>query len=313
MTLIELVRLINNAQNLSTSAVSDQTLDTFRSINAALAHGVFDRDIDAINYKQQQIVELLQSVDSDLTNICKKLQYQIDQFADECHEKSLYIYNNSVQYDDPEYLFEKNTQYLNVAPESNKQALIEKVKTKIDWRYPAMEIRPNNMYVTKDLVACDPLYLVDTNDNMFSKCREAWNNIYQRRVRYYTIDEQATEMLCQLPTNQFGLIVTVDFFDHRPLDLIQRYLTEIYNKLRPGGTAIFTFNDCDYPEGVENFNNIYYCYTPGHTIIEYCNTIGYIVKERLRLNGASSYLEIQKPGTLTTIRAGQTLGKIIDI
>ena len=309
MTLLELVRLLNNARQLSTGAVLDQTLQTFVSINA----GLENCDVGHINHKQQQIIELLKSVDFDITNICNNLQEQINTFDDACNQQSLDMYNDGLLHDTPEYLFDKNSKYFDNAFESNKYIFLEKIKTKIDWHWPAMEIRPNNGYITEHLVACDPLYLVDTSDSMLAKVQDSWNDIYQRRVRYYTVDEQRTEILDQLPVNQFGLVVCADFFDRRPLVLIQQYLNEIYTKLRPGGTAFFTFNDCDYPEGIENFDNFYYCYTPGHTIIDHCCSHGYIIKGLHRLNGAISYIEVQKPGTLTTIRGGQAMGKIIDI
>lgn len=310
MTLIELIRQLNSARSLNTVAVVDQLLKTFVSINA----GLNQQDVKyIIDDKKQQILDLLKSVDLNIANICTDLQEQINKFDVECNQTSLDMYNNGLLCDTPEYLFDKNLIYFDNVPDKNKDIFLEKIKTKLDWRWPAMEIRPNNGYITAHLVACDPLYLVDTSDDMFAKIQTAWNDIYQRRVRYYTINEQDAEILAPLPLNQFGLIVCADFFDRRPLPLVQKYLAEIYNKLRPGGTAFFTFNDCDYPEGIENFSNFYYCYIPGHTIIESCCAAGYIVKELHRLNGAISYLEVQKPGTLTTIRAGQAIGKIIDI
>lgn len=309
MTLKDLVKLRARLQDVEFHLAQSYISNFFAELNSALD----DYSSNEIANMQKEIVELLKKINTCTDGICNKLQDQIDQFDDECHAKSLTIYNNSIKYDGPDYLFEKNQQYFSAASISNKKAFLEKIKTKIDWRFPAMEIRPNNMFITHDLVACDPLYLVDTHKDMFANCETAWNDIYQRRVRYYTVNEQDAEILYRLPNSQFGLIVSADFFDHRPLDLMQRYLREFYTKLRPGGTAIFTFNDCDYPEGVENFENIYYCYTPGHTIIKYCNDLGYIVKQRHRLNGASSYIEIQKPGTLTALRSAQTLGKIINI
>lgn len=309
MTLIELVRLRTRLLGVNSAPAQSQVLDLFVELKSALASYPF-HEIDVF---EQEIMHLMTNLNQSTREIADKLQEQIDEFADDCNQKSLDMYQDGLLHDTPEYLFDKNSQYFNNTPADAKHAFLEKIKTKINWQYPAMEIRPNNGYITENLVACDPLYLVDTREDMFGRIYEAWNDIYQKRVRYYTVNEQDLEILNQLPENQFGLVVSADFFDRRPLELIRKYLAEIYTKLRPGGTAFFTFNDCDYPEGIENFNNIYYCYTPGHTIIEYCNDVGYIVKEKCKLDGALSYLEVQKPGTINTIRAGQTLGKIIDI
>lgn len=313
MTLLELVQLLHNTRNLSTKAIADLTAKMFVDLNAGLPPVSVDDSVTAITDKQQQITELLKSIDSDISNICANLRTKIDVFASECEQQSWYIHRDSTSNDTYDYLRTKNIEYYKKIPKDIRKIAINKIKTHLNFLYPAMEIRPNNMFITEHLVANDPLYLVDIQDSMFSNVKSKWNPIYQKRVRYYTVNERDSNILDQLPSNQFGLIVAADFFEKRPISLLQIWLTEIYIKLRPGGTAIFTFNDCDRPEAVENFNNIYYCYTPGHIISEMCKDIGYIVKEKFKLNSAISWLEIQKPGTLTTIRAGQALGKIVDI
>jgi hypothetical protein len=72
------------------------------------------------------------------------------------------------------------------------------------------------------------------------------------------------------------LIVAVDYFNFRPLRLIEKVSCwNVAHALRPGGVAIFTFNNCDYPIGVDNFQNLYYTYTPGHLVKDACTNIGF--------------------------------------
>jgi SAM-dependent methyltransferase len=181
------------------------------------------------------------------------------------------------------------------------------------WKWPAMEIRPAHGEISQHLVACDPLYLVDTDPELFKHVKKMWNPEYQRRLRYYTVSESDRRIFHQLPQFQFGLIVAVDFFNFRPLDLIERYLLEIYQLLRPGGMVIFTYNNCDYPIGVDNFENSYYCYTPGRHVKAMAEKIGFRVAASFDLENNVSWLELQKQGTKSSLRGGQTLGRISSI
>ncbi len=176
-----------------------------------------------------------------------------------------------------------------------------------------MEIRPAHGEISQHLVACDPLYLVDTDPELFKHVKKMWNPEYQRRLRYYTVSESDRRIFHQLPQFQFGLIVAVDFFNFRPLDLIERYLLEIYQLLRPGGMVIFTYNNCDYPIGVDNFENSYYCYTPGRHVKAMAEKIGFRVAASFDLENNVSWLELQKQGTKSSLRGGQTLGRISSI
>ncbi len=84
--------------------------------------------------------------------------------------------------------------------------------------------------------------------------------------------------------------------------------------LRPGGVAVFTFNNCNYPKAVDKVNEMQYCYTNGNTLREFCKSIGYDVLSSYNgepdITLSTSWLEIQKPGSRTSIRGGQNLGAI---
>jgi hypothetical protein len=77
--------------------------------------------------------------------------------------------------------------------------------------------------------------------------------------------------------------------------------------------AIFTYNNCDYPIGVDNFENSYYCYTPGRHVQAMAEKIGFRIASSFDLENNVSWLELQKAGTKTSLRGGQTLGRISSI
>jgi SAM-dependent methyltransferase len=162
------------------------------------------------------------------------------------------------------------------------------------------------------MVDCDPLYLVDDRHELLIPTISRHHEIYQRRLRPYVINErQDGEILTALPNNQFGLIFAYNFFNYKPFEVIRRYLEELYQKLRPGGVLIMTINDCDRDKGVVLVEQHFCCYTPGKMVIELAQSLGFKTVFTWTDNGPSTWIELQHPGELTSLRGGQTLAKVV--
>jgi SAM-dependent methyltransferase len=164
----------------------------------------------------------------------------------------------------------------------------------------------------KELVGCDPLYLVDTHSELLEPAKLRFNDQYQRRLRTYTIRETTeSNMLDQLPDGQFGFCLAYNFFNYKPLEVIEAYLKELYIKLKPGGVVAFTFNNCDRAEGIELFEKHFMSYTPEKNLVALCQSTGYEIKNVFRLDQSCTWIEIQRPGETTSLRGGQSLAKIL--
>lgn len=179
-----------------------------------------------------------------------------------------------------------------------------------DWRYPAAVIRPGMDSLIERLVASDPLYILDQRQSLLEPARQKFPIEYQRRMRSYEIQE-GPKILQKIPDRQFNLIVVWNYFNYRPWDLVCQYIEEIYEKLRPGGIVAFTFNNCDYYSPTVLAEEGQASYTPGHLVIDCMQRLGFInfISETNQQN--FHYVEAEKPGTLTSIRGGQCLGKIM--
>ena len=118
-------------------------------------------------------------------------------------------------------------------------------------------------------------------------------------------------MLDFLPGNQFGLCLAFNFFEFTPIEVIEQYLTAIFNKLRPGGVLAMTFNDCDRAHCVALVEKNFCFYTPGRRVKDIARSIGYRQMFEWTDAGNLTWLELRKPGELKSIRGGQTLAKII--
>jgi predicted methyltransferase len=104
-----------------------------------------------------------------------------------------------------------------------------------------------------------------------------------------------------------------NFFNYKPLEIVNQYLTEIYQKLKPGGVVAFTFNDCDHSGAAALAERNFMCYTPGRLVLAHAQTLGFQVRQRYRMNSSTTWIELQRLGQLTSLRGGQSLAKVVDL
>lgn len=181
-----------------------------------------------------------------------------------------------------------------------------------NWKYPAMIIRPGLDSFIDDMVAYDPLYLVDLSHDFLQPAMQKFNERYQNRLRPYVVKEELdSKILQQLPDAQFGICLAFNYFNFRPFEIIKKYLEEVYEKLKPGGIFVFTFNDCDRRSAVELVERHFCSYTPGHLVKELIQTVGYEIVYTWSDDGPTTWIEIRKPGQLDSLKGGQTLAKIL--
>lgn len=181
-----------------------------------------------------------------------------------------------------------------------------------NWKYPAIIIRPGLESFIDDMVAYDPLYLVDLSHDFLRPAMNKFNQRYQNRLRPYVVQENLDdEILSRLPNAQFGICLAFNYFNFRPFEIIKKYLEEVYDKLKPGGIFVFTFNDCDRRSAVELVEQHFCSYTPGHLVQELIQTVGYEIVYTWSDDGPTTWIEIRKPGQLDSLKGGQTLAKIL--
>lgn len=186
----------------------------------------------------------------------------------------------------------------------------ERCKIYGNWKYPGMQIRPGYGTWTRSLVDLDPLYLVDTHSELLTPVKKKFKNAYVSRLRFSTISDVDKPIFANLPQEQFGFILATEFFNQKALGTIERYLREIIYLLRPGGVLVFTFNNCDLGVGVRNSEHYYDCYVPGTELKKIAESLGFAVLDVVNSGGTLSWIEMQRPGTLESLKGGQTLAKI---
>lgn len=217
-----------------------------------------------------------------------------------------YVHEQPFETDD--YIFARRLR----ASDRDRELILGKVLRWGQWQYPGMCIRPAGEDWIDHLVPLDPMYLVDQKLELLIPSKEKFHQQYQQRLRLYVVKEILGQpIMAALPDKQFALIFVYNFFNYRPVELINQYLEEIFQKLRPGGVLFMTYNDCDQAQGVGLCEHHLMAYTPGSLLVQQAQRVGYEIQERYTGEMDLAWLELRRPGDLTSLRAGQTLAKIV--
>ena len=254
-----------------------------------------------------QVHQALENLDHELVQVLANIEQFISELEPEYFRRSYIWYEESVDHESVEYVLNRRL----TVPEDNMLKLKHRVKNLADWKYPSVCIRPGLEDHVHWLVPAHPLYLVDTDRALLHPAISRFNNKYQQHLRPYVIKESQNSPLHFLPDNQFGLIYAYYFFNFRPFEVIKIYFSEIFKKLKPGGNFVFTFNNCDEADGVILAENVFCCYTPAGLLLKLVESLGFEHVETVNAGGGLFWMQIKRPGELTTLRGGQTLAKIL--
>jgi len=310
MKLSDHVALLNL---LDTIDVSAERVEAIRSL-AAVLQSITQYTLQVDDYSarlQSDFLSIRSGIDqfsATVNELRAHVHNQIAQHEPAYLQNSIRLYQTEMIHEPPEYVLNRR---LHIAGE-DLEYLQSRLKALGDWRYPGLCIRPGLEDFVKIMVPLDPLYLVDQSSELLAPSVQQFDIQYQRRLRQYTVnDYRSTPILESLPDDQFGVIFIYNFFNYKPLPTIERYLQELYHKLRPGGTVIMTYNNCDRAHAVGLAERNFMMYTPLRLLQPIVDRIGYTNMTNRSCNGDFDLLEMSRPGELSTIRGGQTLAKII--
>lgn len=311
MKLSELVAYHNQLNRLTINEARSQTdLDL-----SQIKHLISIKDFDPNNITQQ-----MQDVHTDIHSKFDQFTQLVEQAKIEAQQeidlKEKYWLDETYRLYDQEMVHDSDEHILNRRPVLNQEhdsifrARIKNFSTNL---HPGMIIRPGLETFVEHMVSFDPLYLIDRSDNMLFPCTLGFPDQYRRRLRPVVVNDRdtSTPILDRLPDSQFAVCLAYNFFEFTPMPVIERWLQEIYKKLKPGGRLMMTFNDCDNEKAVRLAETYYACYTPGRLVKAVAQQIGYEIYFIWNDNLPTTWIELQKPGTLSTLRGGQALAKVV--
>jgi SAM-dependent methyltransferase len=312
MKLSEIVAYLNLLDSLS---VHEEAAESIRRLSAVL-HVVANHSVQ-VNDCSQDLEQCFDSVKGGLDNFEQVLGQIKQRLIQMWHEQepeylanSYQLFDQGMRNDSPSWILSRKL----VVNDADKEVLQYRLKNLTDWRLPGMIIGPRTENFIHDMVPMDPLYVVDTHEDLLAPAVRQFHINYQHRLRQYVVNDYTTgAILNELPGEQFGVIFAYNYFNFRPIETIRRYIWEIASKLRPGGTFIMTYNNCDRAHGIGLTERFWMCYTPKRLIVEAAESAGLELVSSTDADGDLSWIEFVRPGEIETLRGGQSLAKIIAI
>jgi hypothetical protein len=263
---------------------------------------------DQINQNYKDILSGVDNYEQTIDRIKEELDLLIEQVEPAYFEESLRLYSQEIIKDSPENVLARR---LTLNDDAEK-FVTGRIISYGNWLYSGMIINPGRDDWINHLVSCDPLYLVASCQELLDPAVLRFNDQYQRRLRTYIINEQINDpILTNLPDNQFSFCLVYNFFNYKPKELVNQYLTEIFDKLKPGGVVAFTFNNCDRAGATKLVERNFMCYTPGRHILAYASDLGFQIKKQYNIDDSNTWVELCKPGVLTSLKGGQSLARIL--
>jgi hypothetical protein len=267
---------------------------------------VTPEDVSDIQDKTNSLINRYKQLDIDSQNIVNSLVELISTVDDQINDQA----NKLMQQEQKnESMLKKFQEYTDRSGYQISEKLRTLITTRSLWYYPGLQMYP----ISKDwidlMVANDPLYLLDTDLNLLLDKIKEYPDQYQRRLCLY-------QDIDQLPYNQFGIVLIWGFLNYMPFDYTVDYLKKCLLLLRPGGTLMFTYNNCDiHPMArLAEGNSLYY--SSESRLAKLCKEIGYevigshddVLIESVRI---SSWFELRKPGESATSKRSQAIGSIL--
>jgi len=261
-----------------------------------------------IKNKVFQVKNSLMDFSKSLDEVKKHVNQMIESLEPIQLQRSYQLYDQGLASDSTDLILNRRF----VLDEKNSKFVESRIKIYSNWKFPGLIIRPGLETWIDSMVALDPLYIVDSRYDLLEPAIQRFNHQYQDRLRCYTATDNLDHcMLIRVPDHQIGVVLAYNFFHYKPFEIVRAYLTEIYNKLRPGGVMLFTFNDCDRWGGVANAERFYMCYTPGRMVKSLLKNLGFEIITSHIIDNAVTWMEIKKPGELASLRGGQALAKVV--
>ena len=252
-----------------------------------------------------QLLRQLDNIKASVEQMCRDLDLEISNIT-ESYFKRGYKINGSYATNRTTVEVERESREMFLHAET-KNTILSVIGKYADWQYPGLEIGPGDGQWTDSLVACEPLYLVDIHREFLDSTVSKFNEKYRNKIRTYVTKETELRLL---PKEQFGFVFSWNVFNFLTLDLIEQYLTEVYQILRPGGVFMFSYNNVDRPAAAALVEIGFMSYVPRRLLLEKIKEHGYEIIQTADLDETVSWVEIRKPGTLKTIKAQPIVGYV---
>ena len=312
MRLSQLLKLKQDLQKHNNKIIEDAINDAIAHVNqlAMVPARLPEADtFQALKSEYRNLLPNLRKIDEHKRTKIQDLDEKISEWGKQYYIDSYDMYESQHKLADvaTNRDIRKLYMYDNV-----REVVKTRIYTYVDWRYPTLEIGPGDGDFTQHLIAGDPLYVVDIHQEFLDSTKKQFNEFYAtKRLRPYLIKNNYD--LSALPQQQMGFVLAWNIFNYFPLEGIKEYLKEISKLMRPGGVLLFSYNNSDRWQGAEMVENAFMCHTPKHVLLPLLESLGFEIITSKDYDPTVSWVEVRKSGVISTCKAHQTMGSVIQI
>jgi ribosome-associated translation inhibitor RaiA len=266
----------------------------------------FTSELVEIQKQKQNVYTAFENITLELEKLKRKVNNEISAQGQIWLQESEQRYEVELKHKSVQNILDRKTSI----PQSDFEYFVARLSTYAAWKYPGLILRPAQHGMIYGMVCFDPLYIVDTNLDLLWPCQLEFPDQYRRRLRPLVIEETDDDSLTMIPDNQMGIVLCYDYFNFLPLSVVVKLLSQIFQKLRPGGTLCMTFNDCDTEPGMKLVESYYTTYIPQRVLMTHIDDIGFKLFHCYNNQSPMTWLELRKPGQLESTRGGQVLAQV---
>jgi SAM-dependent methyltransferase len=261
----------------------------------------------------QKILDQSEFVRNNLKSVIGDVDVKIDELANTLATSAKYN----------EYVNNEESISTFIIDSNTHQLIKDRMSHYVDHRFPGVRLgcryfgqleagtRDHGLSIEYSnlLVANDPLYFYDAEEKSIETVTNHFNDVYKRRIRLY-------HDITQLPKQQFSFVFSWGVFNYLNLSIIESRLREIFDLLRPGGVAMFSYNNCDIVESARLFDMEEMSFVSKRNLSNILTQIGFEVIANYDLPNSDtlitniSWMEIRRPGKLETVKIKQVMGVV---
>lgn len=157
----------------------------------------------------------------------------------------------------------------------------------------------------------NPLYVADIYEESFVLLDQLPSKVKKRTiVRCLGKEDNQTGLHNVLPMNQFGFVLAWNLFNYFTEEVMQDWLEQIAQLLRPGGRVFFTYNNCLDPTNAHYVDVCRNGFAIPSRIEMIAQQLGLEVQEFNRLQ-STHWAVLSQPGEFRSIRVTPGVGQIM--
>lgn len=178
-----------------------------------------------------------------------------------------------------------------------------------DWKYPMVFLQPTHLRYCHMGIKSSLVYILSqkySKDEIEQEIKKSLEkNAEPKQFRFKTLEHHGDIPDMQVPHEQIGNIITLDYFPYLSIQQIDSFMFSFNRLLRPGGNAFIHFADADGEKEWQAVTEKKITYMTQEIFSRICDKFSFKV-EYYTIADFYTFAYIIKPGKLKSNKKGPT-------